>query len=311
MHVRSISQHELDRFVTAGDHALGAAGFTRFIQELWERGSSKPEWCFVVESGDEILGRVVYRGDGEELHFTGLSLPWGGDFLAIGKMLFDESLAALQKQGVIRLEAFISSTTPNAAQIRQLLESIKIPLVQEKVRFTWSGQPAQIEQRLIYRPFSEGDDAAFTDVIRRVSTDSLDRLDVLQRESLGVKEFAQEYFRMLRYEFAFYPHWWLLAYTQANELVGHVVNLPYNLDQHEGTIGYIGVVPEQRGHGYINDILAQSMSVMIQDGIKTIICDTDQLNAPMIAAFKRQGYDYTGTVWVYHTELSDLTGLAD
>jgi RimJ/RimL family protein N-acetyltransferase len=159
----------------------------------------------------------------------------------------------------------------------------------------------------VFRTFDEAGETAFVDAIRRVSVSSLDRLDVLQRNDLGAEKYAQEFYRVLKEEFEFYPHWWLLAYTPSGELVGHVVNVPYNLHHHEGTVGYVGVVPEQRGHGYITDILTQGMYVMTRDGIRSIICDTDQLNAPMIAAFERLGYLHTGIVWVYHAELSQRT----
>jgi len=57
------------------------------------------------------------------------------------------------------------------------------------------------------------------------------------------------------------------------------------------TIGYIGVVPEQRGHGHINDLLAHGTSTLRGLGTGRVIrADTDVDNLPMAAAFERAGY---------------------
>lgn len=55
-------------------------------------------------------------------------------------------------------------------------------------------------------------------------------------------------------------------------------------------IGYIGVVPDQRGHGYSMDLLAQGTRTLIAEGAKRIIADTDLDNTPMANAFLSMGY---------------------
>jgi ribosomal protein S18 acetylase RimI-like enzyme len=309
MQIRTIAPSEVDRFAAAFPHSLGAAGLAAHIRELWENGSSKPEWCFVIDSDGQFLGRIVYRGASEEVSFTALYLPWDGDYLPLGKRLFHESLSILQTQGITRLEAFVPSTWGFDPQARALMESIGLPLVQEKVRYTWNEGHALIEppHQLVYRSLAEVGQAAFIDAIRRVTGGSLDRLDLLQVASLGADRLAREYFRLLKEEFAFHPDWWWLAYTPSGELVGQVVGVPFNVPRQEGSIGYIGVVPEQRGHGYIHDLLARGMQAMFADRLKAFVCDTDALNAPMQNAFEKQGYVQTGAVWVYHGDLTELT----
>ena len=54
------------------------------------------------------------------------------------------------------------------------------------------------------------------------------------------------------------------------------------------TIGYIGVVPSQRGRRYVDDLLARGTAVLRHDVPDIVIrADTDLANEPMAAAFER------------------------
>jgi RimJ/RimL family protein N-acetyltransferase len=56
-------------------------------------------------------------------------------------------------------------------------------------------------------------------------------------------------------------------------------------------VGYLGVVPEHRGHGYADDILAEITRILADEaGAEVIRADTDLANAPMAASFERAGY---------------------
>lgn len=308
MQIRSISSSELDSFVMVGLHSLGTEGFAQYIRELWERGASSPERTFVIEAGGQFIGRILYRGQGEEVNFTGLILPWDGDYLTLGQQLFHVSLAQLQAEGVRILEAYVTSGWEYQQSVQRLMEQLGLPLVQTKLRYVWhqTDEPLTEPARLTYRNLDDIGDEAFIDLIRRSSVDSLDRLDQLQVTEMGSEQHAHTYFDLLKNEFGHFPHWWQAAYTPTGEAVGHVIPVPYNLHRHEGTIGYIGVVPEQRGRGYVDDLLRRGMAVMIQDGIQTMICDTDAPNIPMQRAFERSGYTQTDTTWVYHGKLESI-----
>ena len=55
-------------------------------------------------------------------------------------------------------------------------------------------------------------------------------------------------------------------------------------------IAYIGVVPAHRGHGYIDDLLAEGTRLLVEQGVPRIRAATDVGNTPMAAAFARAGY---------------------
>jgi RimJ/RimL family protein N-acetyltransferase len=55
-------------------------------------------------------------------------------------------------------------------------------------------------------------------------------------------------------------------------------------------IAYLAVLPEHRGNGYVNDILAEGTRILAQHEIPRIRASTDLGNTPMANAFQRAGY---------------------
>ena len=65
------------------------------------------------------------------------------------------------------------------------------------------------------------------------------------------------------------------------------------------TIGYLGVVPEHRGHHYSDDLVIEARHVFTEAG-ETVANDaTDVGNAPMAASFARCRYRVTGRRCVF------------
>lgn len=121
---------------------------------------------------------------------------------------------------------------------------------------------------------------------------------------LAYNRLAADYFVLLQNEhWAYQPQWWQLAYTTEGVLVGFVQPLIFRATPREGTIGYIGVLPEQRGHRYVDDLLAKAHHVLQEADVLEMYCDTDSENFPMIGAFQRAGYQENGTNWHYQMAL--------
>jgi RimJ/RimL family protein N-acetyltransferase len=64
---------------------------------------------------------------------------------------------------------------------------------------------------------------------------------------------------------------------QADELAGQ-----------DPVIGYIAVVPEQRGHGYAYDLLAEATRLLAAEGADRIVAGTDVTNTPMAATASKK-----------------------
>ena len=137
------------------------------------------------------------------------------------------------------------------------------------------------------RTFEAVGETAFLEALERVSSTTLDARTVAARDRLGAPAEARETLEDLR-GMESRPGWWRLAYDSAGDLVGLVMPA---LAPAMATIGYIGVVPEQRGRRYIDDLLAIGTATLRQDAPDLQIrADTDLANAPMAAAFERAGY---------------------
>ena len=122
--------------------------------------------------------------------------------------------------------------------------------------------------------------------ISRVSEGTLDREILAERERRGPGGAARDFFEdagRVQHD----PSWWRLAYDTGGALVGLVMPArpPAFL-----TIFYVGVVPEMRGRGYVDDLLSAGTATLLEvrgaDGAPLRV-DTDVSNAPMSAAFER------------------------
>ena len=85
-----------------------------------------------------------------------------------------------------------------------------------------------------------------------------------------------------------------LAETAADQPVGFVLPAVFagktGKALREGTIFYLGVLPEHCGKGYGHELLAQATRVLRQAGVCRILCDTAACNGPMVAVFRGAEY---------------------
>ncbi|MGW2212074.1 GNAT family N-acetyltransferase [Streptomyces sp. NPDC001781] len=159
-------------------------------------------------------------------------------------------------------------------------------LLVERFVYRWTPDRGLPEQpgRLEFVP--EPDDAVFLDVLRRVHSVTLDAHARRAIEKGGVELAAQEELDFFRW----CPsprEWWRLARTPEGEIAG--IHVPAR-NPSGPCVGFIGVVPEQRGHGYAYDLLADCTRFLADQGAEFIAAATDRGNFPMAAHFTTAGY---------------------
>jgi ribosomal protein S18 acetylase RimI-like enzyme len=311
--VQPIQPEEIDSFIEMGNTSGHEAEVKQYLEQMIAIGSIRTEWCYVVKEGSRLLGRVAFwtlPKVGKPLAMVLLDLSWeNSDYMSIGQLLLQKTLPAMQALGATEIDYVLDVPVMapqwqrNPDERMNLLEQSGFRLKRETYRFEWNQQDtAQVEldsSSLVFRTLSEIGEAAFIAAIERVSSAILDRREQQERELYGADDHARRFFRDLQ-QMEYEPNWWQLAYTSNGELIGLV--MPAN-NPTFATIGYIGVVPEQRGHGYIDVLLRKGMAILNGAGAKIIRADTDLNNFPMANAFRRAGYVEFATRREYSIEL--------
>ncbi|GHI01855.1 GCN5 family acetyltransferase [Streptomyces cellostaticus] len=159
------------------------------------------------------------------------------------------------------------------------------PLV-ERFLYRWTPDHGLPERpgRLTFS--TEPDDTVFFDALRRIHSVTLDAHARRAIEHGGVDQAAQEELDVFRW-FPSPRAWWQLARTPGGEIAG--IHIPAR-NPSGPCVGFIGVLPEHRGHGYAYDLLAECTHFLAERGAEFIAGATDQGNFPMAAHFTRAGY---------------------
>ncbi|MFD8596799.1 GNAT family N-acetyltransferase [Kitasatospora sp. NPDC059646] len=174
---------------------------------------------------------------------------------------------------------------------RMAAKAAGLRVATERIRFEWTAERPvpSLSARLVFDP--EPDDEVFVDLFRRALPGSLDATTTRDALLLGPEEQA-------RNDVAFYHHdmlgersWWRIARTATGQVVGF--GIP-SRNSAAPVVGYLGVLPEFRGRGFVAEILAEITRILAGEAKETgIRADTDLTNHPMIAAFELVGYRQT------------------
>lgn len=220
----------------------------------------------------------------------------------IGARLLAQHLRKMREKGFSRLTCHFSKAD---AKKQEIMDILGFTPTQEKMEF-FRPEPQPliaVPKRLTFRSLDDVGEQAFISVIRRVLIGSLDRGNQIEVTTKGIEQTARKLHLKPKNANEFQPDWWNVACTDNGEFVGFCQPVLDPSDQRgslkQGIIRYIGVVPEYRGRGYINDLLSKATHTLQRIGVWEIWALVDTLNHPMIAAFKQAGYE-SGNVGVYY-----------
>lgn len=305
---RSTVESDLDRFLPLAvtDPASGMTAAT--YRAKFADGQYRPDWTWIAEnpSGDGVpLALAVWWGAPDN------ALPG-----ALDAVLVHDSVASVAERTALAAElltrahaAYAAAGAPHPpayhvflpgdwqqrpavvealAWRREAARRAGLPASLERLRYEWTpqaGVPAP-SGRLLFH--AEPDDEVFVDLFRRVLPASLDATTRKEAVRLGAEAHA-------RVDVAFYRDgmpgersWWRVARTPDGEVAGF--GLP-SRNHAAPVVGYLGVLPEHRGHGYADEILAEITRILVAELAPEVIrADTDVANTPMAAAFARAGY---------------------
>jgi RimJ/RimL family protein N-acetyltransferase len=258
----------------------------------------RPEWIWLAEDdGAEVLARALWWGRSDSTRPLALDYldirPDVADPAALGAALLAAGHTAFgsRPQYNISLPRDWRSRPEVATTARQRIEAgnrAGLTREIERLRYEWTpgaGLAAPTD-RLV---FTEGTDEEFLDTFQRLSAGSLDVQTQRDLETADPAELAREDMRFYL-ECPGERSWWRLARLPAGTLVG--LAIPSATPYHRN-VGYVGVVPEWRGKGLIDDLLAEITRFHAAAGADRITATTDTNNWPMAAAFDRAGYRVT------------------
>jgi RimJ/RimL family protein N-acetyltransferase len=285
--IRPLTVGEEDLFESLPDPGLvGFAAFGDTYTAMATAGEYRPEWTWVALRDGAVVARAAWwAGPTDD---APLALDWF-DFTDRDAAVELLRTSPLRAQYSLKLPPGWRADPTVREQARARIDAAVAaglsPLV-ERYRYRWTperGLPPR-PGRLEFRP--EPDDAVILDVFRRVHQGSLDAHARRTMATAGLDAAAREDLDYLRWMPS--PRdWWRLAYTPAGDLVG--LSVPCR-NFGDPLIGYIGVVPGHRGHGYAYELLVEATHMLAGEGVDRIVAGTDQTNHPMVAAFSKAGY---------------------
>ncbi|MEU0395422.1 GNAT family N-acetyltransferase [Streptomyces sp. NPDC006208] len=252
------------------------------------RATHRPDWKRVALRDGKVVARAAWWGGPDDE--TPVNLNWFD--MAEGE---EEASAELLRTSPFQVEYELilpagwredpAALAAGEARMRAASEAGMKVLV-ERYQYRWTPQCGLPERpgRLEFRP--EPDDAVILDVLRRVHSVTLDAHALAAIAEEGLDKAAQEELDF----FHWCPsprEWWQLAFTPGGELVG--LHVPAR-NPSGPCVGFIGVVPEQRGRGHAYDLLVECTHFLAEQGAEFIAGATDQGNFPMAANFAKAGH---------------------
>ncbi|MGW5361507.1 GNAT family N-acetyltransferase [Actinopolymorpha pittospori] len=265
-------------------------------------GRRRPEWMWVALRGDHLVGRVAWwtrpgRDTPYLLDVLDLddALP-SPDRIEVGTRLLAAATAATIPTGS-DLPAYTRFVPPDwradvatagAVEDRmRILEHAGARLFVERLRLEWrpDAQVPEPTGRLVFRPVHDAEEllALMTSVLDgTLDAHSRDDLARMSPREAAVSHYENELAR-----YASPRDWWRVATRPDGEPVGFVIPAR---NSYNPIIAYLAVLPQHRGNGYIDDILAEGTRVLAAQDVPRIRASTDVANVPMAKAFQRGGY---------------------
>jgi RimJ/RimL family protein N-acetyltransferase len=296
-----LHQHDLTLRPITGPEELGL--FNRLPYVLNDEvggdlvaGRRRPEWLWLALRGDRVVARTGWWSRAGDQHPLLMDIfDFDGDF-GDGVRLLTTALRAVVPAGATPPEygRFLPPDWRDHREMRQAvdarmraLERTGAKLFVERLRLEWRpGTPiAQLSGRLAFRPVDNPGE-----LIELMTLVLEGTLDAHGRDSLTrmtPSEAAREQYHNELEQYASPHEWWRIATLPDGEPVGFVI--PAHNGYHP-IIAYLGVVPAQRGQGYIHDVLSAGTSLLAGQNVPQIRAATDVGNTPMAAAFAQAGY---------------------
>ncbi|MFP8959095.1 GNAT family N-acetyltransferase [Streptomyces nanhaiensis] len=277
-------------------HALSASDAHLFdalpdplgARESHRRTRFRPDWKRVALRDGEVVARGAWWGgpdDSEPVNINWFDVAEGEE----------EAGAELLRSAPWQVELEINlpggwrdkpDLRPAAEARFAAARAAGYELLVERFLYRWTPERGLPERPGRLHFSAEPDDNVFFGALRRIHSVTLDAHALKAIKKGGLDQAVQEELDF----FHWCPsprEWWQIAHTPEGDLAG--IHIPAH-NPSGPTIGFIGVVPEQRGHSYAYDLLAECTRFLVEQGAEFVSGATDRGNFPMAASFAKAGF---------------------
>ena len=301
---------EYPRFAAFPAPASGVGARSKPFEKYAADGDYVPGRLWVAERGGEWIARLAFWAP------PGNHLPWSADYfdfvgddgIEVGAALMRTAYAALvppdysvpphPEGGRPDYHLFLPADWNERADARRdvadrVAAAERAGLVRfvERLNVRWTvddGLPPR-SQRLRFEPAADRYEE-LVDVMMRVNTSTLDAYVLRDLDRWDPRSTVERTIADADELPGGNRDWWRLAYTADGETVGFTMPVKASAATH----WYIGVVPEQRGHRYADDLVSETLHTVSAAGEPSVGDATDVANTPMAASFARCGYRVIG-----------------
>ncbi|MGK5672145.1 GNAT family N-acetyltransferase [Micromonospora sp. URMC 106] len=275
-----------------------AATTAAYLTELLAKGCTRPEWCFVAETGGRSTGSVVlWSMPGKDVpsDIVLLHAPWDEPDLATGRRLLTHAGDAARAAGAVEQGHVLDSPAQppqhqdQPHQRRQLLLAEGFHISRDGHRYRWTAdrELPLADDRLRWRSLADLGPEPFLGLLTDLVADTRDALIAADVAELGPRG-AAELLWTESLAFHHEPHWYEIGHDADGSAAA--ISLPAHSPTYP-VIGFVGVAPRHRGNGYAAATVARGTHLLAAAGATEIRGDCDADNIAMVRGFERAGYD--------------------
>lgn len=248
-----------------------------------------------MEQASAVLGRAEIF-EREPLEYAVARLSWAEGGRGAARAVVTAALDSAPRGVSVYLPVSASVSSDHAAR-RDVAQACGFELFQEKEGFWWAdtGQALRESVGLRLEPMSRIGQEAFLSLIGRCVAQTLDRTDALVFGRHHPQQWVTTF--LDHHASPADAQSWLYAETTDAVPVGFVGLAQRDGDPGVGTIVLIGVLPEQRGHRYVDQLLLAAYRAARVRGFAAVLSLVDVDNHPMMEAMLRSGADPNAHPW--------------
>jgi RimJ/RimL family protein N-acetyltransferase len=295
-------------FLSVSEKSPHQPHLREYLESLLRQECTRPGWCVIgYRAGAPVARAAFWALPGRPVPTDLVLIDADRDEadLSAGRALLARMHELATELAAEELSHSVDSP-PQAPQYQEnedarirLLEESGYELLRDGLRWRYSGSPTRDDgsvQSLVLRALPEVGEGAFVDAMAATYQGTRDSWITRTIEERGRREAARADF--LDYQALEHrPEWWELAYTEDGALAGVIMAAK---NPSTAVIGYVGVVPEQRGRGFATQLVRRGTEQLHAGGAAAIGGDCDRDNVGMVKALERAGYAQVARRRTYH-----------